>query len=104
MNTKQIRDFADVVDGHRSKLRELEATLSTLNLTHGQACPNISINGVKFDLADMSRESGWMPRALKATEAIRAEAIKLIQARIKAQQSRLEGAEFNLRQALKDHP
>ncbi len=104
MDTKKIRDAATTLDAERASLNAMRETLATLEFRNGQTMAKISINGASFDLATMGRESGWMPYAIKSTEAIRAEAIRLVNVRIAAQQSKVEGAEWALRQVTKATP
>ena len=102
MNTEDIRKLTACLDAERKALGELESALSALEMRAGQQEAGIKVNGVNVCLTRISRDSGYMPVALKEANAIRLHAVELTKAQINAQRSHVEGVMFKLRQATKE--
>lgn len=102
MNTDDIRKLTAWLDAERKDLDELEKALAALEMRAGQQEVSIKVNNVNVCLTRLSRESGYMPVALKEANAIRLHVIELTKAQINAQRSRVEGVMFKLRQATKE--
>jgi hypothetical protein len=101
MNTEAIRAQTANVDANRQALANLEIQLAKLQMRYGQDQASLHINGVKFELTWLGRETGWYPQAESALNAMRLEAVKFIQAKIAIQRSKTEGQEWKLKQLAK---
>lgn len=101
MDTNNIRKLSECLDRERKALEQLQGALAALEMRAGQVEAGIKVNGVNIYLTQMSRESGYMPVAIKESNSIRLHAIELTKAQINAQRSRVEGVMFKIRQATK---
>lgn len=99
MDTELIRRQTQVVDAARKAVAETVALIETASAKHGQDCADVSVNGVRFNLVVLNR--GYMPEVAKGMEAIQAKCLELLRMKLHGERSRLEGAEWKLRQLIK---
>lgn len=99
MNTKDIRMFCDALDSVREAIKVAEGHVARLECRHGQDTAAVSVCGVQFQVVSLN--SAWTPQAVKSTELIRQEALRLKKAELAALHSKAEGFEWKLRQATK---
>lgn len=100
MNTNDIRRQADAVDEARKELDAVRVQIRKVEGKHGQDCAALHINGVAFEITRLNRS--YMPEVIKGMETIQRECIALLKAREAACASRLDGAEWKLRELAKE--
>jgi hypothetical protein len=99
MDTEAIRRQTEVVDAARKAVAATQKLIAQVSARSGQDCATVSVNGVVFNLVQLN--SAYMPQVVKGMEAIQRECLAILQANLSAQRSKLEGAEWKLRQLVK---
>lgn len=99
MDTEAIRRQTAVVDAARKEVAATEKLIAQVSARHGQDCATVHVNGVPFSVVQLNR--AYMPEVVKGAEVIQRECIAILQANLFAQRSKLEGAEWKLRQLVK---
>lgn len=101
MDTEAVKAQASAVGVLQTKLSLINIDLQRAAGKFGQDTSlTISLNGVAFSPLVLSG-GNYMPEVRKGFEVMQAEAIKLLQLKRADIRSRLEGAEWKLRQLVK---
>lgn len=99
MDTEAIRRQTEVVDAARKAVAATQKLIAQVSARSGQDCATVTVNGVPFSVVQLN--SAYMPQVTKGAEVIQRECIAILQANLSAQRSKLEGAEWKLRQMVK---
>lgn len=101
MNTDAIRRQTGVVDACETAVAFTRDQINKVSARDcGQATASIAINGIPFVITALNR--AWMPELVAGAEAIQRECLAMLQAELADRISRLEGAQWKLRQLIKD--
>lgn len=99
MDTEAIRRQSEVVDAARRAVNSTQKLIAQVSARHGQDCAEIHVNGVVFSVTALNRT--YMPEVIRGMESIQRQCIELLQTRLSSERSKLEGAEWKLRQLVK---
>lgn len=100
VDTEAIRRQTAAVDAARKNVAETQKLIAQVSARLGQDCATVHVNGVPFSVVQLN--SAHMPQVVKGAEVIQRECIAILQANLSVQLSRLEGAEWKLRQLVKE--
>lgn len=99
MNTEAIRKQAAVVDAARKVVSETERQIAQVSARHGQDCAVIYVNGVEFKLTALN--PAYRPQVVAGMEEVQRLCTDMLRTRLHFERTRLEGAEWTLRQMAK---
>lgn len=101
MDTDAIRRQTEVVDALERAAAFTRDQINKVSARNcGQAVASIAINGVPLAITSLNR--AYMPELVAGAEAIQRECLAILQAELCDRISRLEGAQWKLRQLIKD--
>lgn len=100
MDTKLLRDQADIIDKFRKQREEVVISRNkVLAVKCGQETTTMNIGGVIFNITQTNNY--YMPEVVQGMEVIQSECAKILQARIETLDSKIMGAENELRRLTK---
>ena len=100
MDTDAIRNQTMAVDAAAKAVAATRVQIAKVSAKGcGQDTCSILVAGVTFSLTELNRS--YMPEVVNGMEAIQREVLAILQAQLASQISRLEGAEWKLRQLIK---
>ncbi len=99
MNTKLLREQADKIDQLRKEHDKfIDSRNAVLAVNCGQNTASMSIAGVAVSITTLN--NCYMPAVVKSREMIQAECAKILQANIDTLNSKITGAENELRRMM----